>query len=270
MDLQVAATYRRVVDASSERVWENVRDWEHLPWLHASSFSRIELEDGGSWGWRSALGVRLSGDRIASSRLELVIDEGGEGSRYVSRTLEGTGAGSEIWTRVEPRTAHQTAIEVEFHLPEERPEALAKLGIRYTRLYRQLWDEDEAMMIGREAQLRRPRRLPRASRPGEEIRVSLGSVEGLRVRLPHRVEIAGRSFRIVERDGELVAHATTCPHLLGPLEESARRDGELVCPWHGYRYDLRSGRSCDGRNLRLETPPRVELDDDSGRVELVY
>ena len=34
--------YERSLPVSAERVWENVRDWEHLPWLHASSFSSIE------------------------------------------------------------------------------------------------------------------------------------------------------------------------------------------------------------------------------------
>ena len=35
-DLVVAATYHREVIASLEHVWENVFDWEHLPWLHSS------------------------------------------------------------------------------------------------------------------------------------------------------------------------------------------------------------------------------------------
>ncbi|TMP97098.1 MAG: hypothetical protein E6L09_13880 [Verrucomicrobia bacterium] len=32
--------------ASLERIWENVRDWEHLPWLHRRSFLDIQLEVG--------------------------------------------------------------------------------------------------------------------------------------------------------------------------------------------------------------------------------
>ena len=33
--------YQRTVGVSTERVWENVHDWAHLPWLHGASFSSI-------------------------------------------------------------------------------------------------------------------------------------------------------------------------------------------------------------------------------------
>ena len=29
--------------------------------------------------------------------------------------------------------------------------------------------------------------------------------------------------------------------MLGPLEEAAVEDGCVRCPWHGYRFDLRTG-----------------------------
>ena len=38
-ELISVAVYRRRIGASLERVWENVRDWEHLPWLHRQSFA---------------------------------------------------------------------------------------------------------------------------------------------------------------------------------------------------------------------------------------
>ena len=52
-DLTVVATYRRAIGASLERVWENVLDWEHLPWLHSGSFADIKCLDAGDWGWRA-------------------------------------------------------------------------------------------------------------------------------------------------------------------------------------------------------------------------
>ena len=42
-ELNVVATYRRTIHASLERIWENVLDWEHLPWLHRSAFAAAEL-----------------------------------------------------------------------------------------------------------------------------------------------------------------------------------------------------------------------------------
>ncbi|MGE0682172.1 MAG: hypothetical protein AB7P69_14895, partial [Candidatus Binatia bacterium] len=53
--LTLVATYRRTIHASLERVLENVRDWEHLPWLHRSSFRSIELLEQTSTSWRARI-----------------------------------------------------------------------------------------------------------------------------------------------------------------------------------------------------------------------
>jgi nitrite reductase/ring-hydroxylating ferredoxin subunit len=71
------------------------------------------------------------------------------------------------------------------------------------------------------------------------------------------VELDAEEFRVVElRDGTLLAHATTCPHWLGPLGAAAE-DGIVRCPWHGYLFDIRTGESVDGRGYRLASAPRV-------------
>ena len=56
------AVYRRRVGASLERVWENVLDWEHLPWLHAGSFRSIHCRHAGDWGWRAQVWLEPRGD----------------------------------------------------------------------------------------------------------------------------------------------------------------------------------------------------------------
>jgi len=99
------------------------------------------------------------------------------------------------------------------------------------------------------------RRRAEPSRAGET--VVLGPVDALRARLPLLVRFAGREYRIVEEGGELLAHATVCPHLLGPLGESAVDAGKVRCPWHGYSFDLRSGRCPEDPRLRLRPPPRL-------------
>jgi nitrite reductase/ring-hydroxylating ferredoxin subunit len=248
-----AAVYERSVRASGRSVWENVRDWEHLPWLHRAGFSSIECVDSGVWGWRARIGLQpaVEGREIL---LELVIEP--DEPRYVSRTLEGPGAGSEIWTRVEERGEHETFIEVEFWLPGVEPGEGEALGEMFTTLYTQLWDEDEGMMIGREREL--ARRREGRSRDPEPLR--LGSLREVEGRLPLLADFAGERFRVVEHDGSLVAHASVCPHRLGPLDESPLAEGRVVCPWHGYTFDVVTGRECRGRKLRLATAPRVEID----------
>jgi nitrite reductase/ring-hydroxylating ferredoxin subunit len=257
--LASVGVYRREVRASLDRIWENVLDWEHLPWLHRESFSRIDVLETGSEGWRAQVGLAQAGQEIL---LEVSLER--PALRYVARTLEGPGRGTEIWTQLRPRSPDRTFIEVDFLLPGLRPEQRGPLGRAHQKLYALLWDQDESMMERREARLA-PR--PEAARPRA---IALGPLAALRARLPLRVELGGRGYRVLEVDGELLAHATECPHRLGPLEDAELEDGCLRCPWHGYRFDLRSGRSADGRRLRLPPAPRLLIDPASSEVELRF
>ncbi len=253
------ARYGREIGAGLERVWENVYDWEHLPWLHAASFAWIHLRERGSWGWRAEAGLR-GGREIA---LELLADR--ERGHYVSATREGAGAGTEIWTRLEPQGASRTRVSVEFWLPRPEPRE-ERAGARFVELYTRLWDEDEAMILRRDELLRRrPRRAPR---PGRTL--VLGPLERLRSRLPLVASLDGHPYRVLEHQGRLIAHSALCPHALGPLDRaSIDAEGCLRCPWHGYRYDVVSGRNLDGRPLALAPAPVVEIAPGTAEVRLI-
>jgi nitrite reductase/ring-hydroxylating ferredoxin subunit len=258
--LRCAGRYRRTIAAGIERVWENVLDWEHLPWLHESAFAAVELLEESSSGWRARV-VSRGSKRERSQVLEVRIER--ERRRYVSATLDGPGAGTEIWTHLDPSGADATGIDVAFWLPERDPARAALLGTSLVRVYERLWDEDEAMMQRRTREL--AARAPVQSGPRER---ALGPLAALRARLPLQVELAGRAFRVVEVNGVLVAHATRCPHRLGPLED-APVDGDcgVRCPWHGYRFDVRSGASLDGKRLRLPIA-RLDVAPDGAEVVL--
>ena len=256
--LTLAATWRREVGASVERILENVFDWEHLPSLHDSYFTSVALLEGGASGWR----VRLSRppdtqDRIQVLRLE--VDRAHQ--RYTVLTEEGIGAGTRFWTLMRPLAPHRTAIEVRYYLPEHRPERIATLAGKYLSSCERLWSEDEAMMRHRESMLARLA-LEDAAPPPAQAPVPLGPVARLRAALPLVVEFGGRPFRIVElADGAIVAHSTRCPHWLGPLDAASLEDGCVVrCPWHGWRFDVRTGASADGRALRLAEAPEIVID----------
>ncbi len=174
---------------------------------------------------------------------------------YVSATVEGPGAGSEVRTRLTALAPDRTGIAVEFHVPESDPARLAVIGGRYRAIYERLWDEDETMMVERERAWT-ARRAAKAIAPETVI---LGSPDSVRAALPRLVDVGGERFRIIEVDGELVVHAATCPHWLGPLDTVEVVDGCVRCPWHGYVFDVHTGESTDGRGLTLATPPRLTL-----------
>ncbi len=54
-------------------------------------------------------------------------------------------------------------------------------------------------------------------------------------------------FRV---DGQVVCVQAFCPHLEGPLFQGSVAAGEVTCPWHLWRYDLKSGRRSDWKNPR--------------------
>ncbi len=255
-------TYRRRVRAAAARIWENVLDWEHLPWLHRTTFRDVRLLEARRDGWRVSTGLQSAG---AGARIGIETRLEQSKSRYLTLTTDGPGQGTEIWTQLERAAEGATDIEVRFLVPAVPPERVASIGDAYVRLYTRLWDEDEGMMMRRTEMLARRPASPVTARAATTL--DLGDVESVRSRLPLLLELDGRRYRLVDVGGELVAHGTTCPHLLGPLEEAIIADGCLRCPWHGYRFDVRTGRGIERPDLQLDVP-RVQIDPRTLRVTI--
>jgi nitrite reductase (NADH) small subunit len=64
-------------------------------------------------------------------------------------------------------------------------------------------------------------------------------------------EANGRRLAIFRVDGVLHALDGVCPHRGGPLGEATLEGGVATCPWHGWRFDVRTG-GC------LNVPGRVQ------------
>lgn len=249
-------TLRQTLPVSLERLYENALDWEHLPWLHASSFTSIDILDDGDWGWRAQAGSPgLEGN--VRTTLELRLER--EHRRWVTSMLDGANEGSEIWTHVFPLEARSTLITVDFYAPKLPRNLVDAAAAHMDTLYRQLYDEDLEMMLDRQAALDERSKRERVSTR----RRALGTESQVRAALPLVFEEFGRAWRLVEADGSLVAHAGRCAHQLGSLLAAPIEGMAIVCPWHGYRFDLRNGACTSGPPCRLERPPRVVVEDDT-------
>jgi nitrite reductase (NADH) small subunit len=85
---------------------------------------------------------------------------------------------------------------------------------------------------------------------GEHV-CALRELEDGRVKL---VSVRRRKIALVRLGDEVFALGDACPHMGGPLSEgkvSVRR-GELICPWHYFRFDVRTGASIT--NPQMCTP----------------
>jgi nitrite reductase/ring-hydroxylating ferredoxin subunit len=254
-------TYRRELPVSLERLYENAIDWEHLPYLHRSTFSRIERIDAGDWGFRAQVWTHPYEERRAFV-IELKLDR--DCRRWITSTLEGSGTGAEIWTHAFSLAERTTLVVVDFFVPGATEHAVIRLRDYYQKLYARLYDEDVTMMSLRETELDRVRAGQPSGRVTHEV---IGQIAELRGRLPLETEFAGMRFKIVKLDGKLVAFSTRCAHLMGPLGEGRIEGGVVECPWHGYRFDIRSGECISGAACRLTPAPTVKIDSD-GKVVL--
>jgi nitrite reductase/ring-hydroxylating ferredoxin subunit len=69
----------------------------------------------------------------------------------------------------------------------------------------------------------------------------------------YRYELAGRPVILFWAADQLVLASEICPHLGGPLSDGRlEEDGcALRCPWHGYKYDTRTGAFLENPNERF-------------------
>ncbi|MGV8107732.1 MAG: Rieske (2Fe-2S) protein [Nitrososphaerota archaeon] len=55
------------------------------------------------------------------------------------------------------------------------------------------------------------------------------------------VEVDGEKVCIINAEGNYYAIGNVCTHVGGPLNEGTLEGYEVECPWHGSRFDVRSG-----------------------------
>lgn len=114
-----------------------------------------------------------------------------------------------------------------------------------------------------------------------EIRVAHVSdlTDGRRV----MASIDGRDVFVLEREGRFYAFENVCRHMGGPVGEGillgkveAVLDDEqrllherfstseihLVCPWHGWEYDIETGECAANRRIRLRRYEAVRRGED--------
>jgi 3-phenylpropionate/trans-cinnamate dioxygenase ferredoxin subunit len=97
------------------------------------------------------------------------------------------------------------------------------------------------------------------------------------------IAVKGHSLGLFNVGGEFVAALNLCPHELAPVcrgrvggttlasppgEYRWGREGEiLACPWHGWEFDLLTGKALADERVRLRRYP-VTVEDDTIYVTL--
>lgn len=258
-DLHYLGNYVRRLPSNMARMMENAYDWEHLPYVHPSSFASIDLVDSGAWGWRARIGVP-GGLEPVYQMLDLLVDA--EKNYWVSTVYNGPGEGIEIHTQATTLSDEEIEVDVRFYLPEAPDDKAASAAIlSYMQAqYATLYDEDIELMQGRQSALEDRARWRTVD--GAETWTKVDSIAALERTKAHSIVTETGRYCIRWFEGAWIVHNAVCPHQLGPLQDSGvDADGRVTCPWHGYQFDIRTGESLTANCPALApTPDLVERD----------
>jgi nitrite reductase/ring-hydroxylating ferredoxin subunit len=65
------------------------------------------------------------------------------------------------------------------------------------------------------------------------------------------VDAGGKQIALFNVEGKFYAIDNTCKHRGGPLGEGELDGTSVVCPWHGWEYDVTTGKNLDDENVRV-------------------
>ena len=201
----------RDVGASAKRAIEDELDWEHLPHTHRTTFSGVELISADRNGWKANV-VLVDGTPMM---MRVTLDEDRLG--YTNATFTDGVENGRAVCRIEETGDDTCHMSLRFYAPETPDMDRDATGAFYAGLFGRLIDEDEPKMIYRTKALR-------AGGAAHKERRTVTLADGSEAEIP-----------------------LVCPHQGLPLTCDPDADGVMTCPWHGYRFDAKSGECISGQ-----------------------
>src|SRR5262245_64643985 len=93
--------------------------------------------------------------------------------------------------------------------------------------------------------------------PMEWIKIFSSATEAVNKVPPGKLQllvIMGKRICLANHNGSFMAVQDSCSHNGESLSKGTMNYlGEVICPWHNYRFDLQSGRACDSSCPDLKT-----------------
>jgi 3-phenylpropionate/trans-cinnamate dioxygenase ferredoxin subunit len=66
------------------------------------------------------------------------------------------------------------------------------------------------------------------------------------------VRVAGKSILLVRQCGQVFAISNVCPHMGCSLDRGILREYVVMCPCHGWKFDVRTGQYEEIKEIALE------------------
>ena len=89
--------------------------------------------------------------------------------------------------------------------------------------------------------------------------VKVATLEELAASGSLELELEGQILALFRDGDEVIAMDGMCPHQGGPLASGEIQGNVLCCPWHGWQFDLKTGRCLTARSVvQGRYPVRIE------------
>ena len=82
--------------------------------------------------------------------------------------------------------------------------------------------------------------------------VKIGSLAALPPGSVMEVILGEDTYAVCNHNGELHALSGICAHAGGPIGQGALQDGVVICPWHEWAYDCRTGENDFDPSIKLD------------------
>jgi 3-phenylpropionate/trans-cinnamate dioxygenase ferredoxin component len=77
------------------------------------------------------------------------------------------------------------------------------------------------------------------------------------------IDLAGEKVCIVNIEGNYYAIGNVCTHVGGPLDEGTLEGSDVECPWHGSKFDVRTGEPTRPPARRAVLTYEVKVEDNN-------
>jgi nitrite reductase/ring-hydroxylating ferredoxin subunit len=105
--------------------------------------------------------------------------------------------------------------------------------------------------------------LQEAIRIMEEDFVKVAETKDIQASQMRAVEVNGEKVCIANVEGRYYAIGNVCTHMGGPLAEGKIEGFEVQCPWHGTKFDIRTGNVVRPPAMRSEPTYEVKVEDNN-------
>jgi nitrite reductase/ring-hydroxylating ferredoxin subunit len=93
--------------------------------------------------------------------------------------------------------------------------------------------------------------------------VKVGETKDIQAAHMKAVEVAGENICLANVDGKYYAIGNICTHADGPLDQGTLEGYEVECPWHGSKFDVRTGEPTNPPAMSSEPAYEVKVEGDN-------